>query len=128
MCHIQLANLLVIPQRKAQNLNNPQNTSFPILCCLKGSVTSVMEFLQSWIKITVFNSVNFTLVCGLNRKSLVLLIEILLGKQNLGRSFQNEVFQKLELSEKKEVKAVLLLNIILKQKSFSEKIELKAPS
>ena len=44
MCRIQLANLLVIPQRKAQNLNNPQNTSFPILCCLKGSVTSVMEF------------------------------------------------------------------------------------
>ena len=44
MCLIQLANLLVIPQRKAQNLNNPQNTSFPILCCLKGSVTSVMEF------------------------------------------------------------------------------------
>ena len=41
MCRIQSANLLVIPQRKAQNLNNPQNTSFPILCCLKGSVTSV---------------------------------------------------------------------------------------
>ena len=62
MCRIQLANLLVIPQRKAQNLNNPQNTSFPILCCLKGSVTSVMEFLQSWIKNSVVYSVNLKLM------------------------------------------------------------------
>ena len=71
MCRIQLANLLVIPQRKAQNLNNPQNTSFPILCCLKGSVTSVMEFLQNWIKISVVYPVNFTVVCGPKKEIVV---------------------------------------------------------
>ena len=52
---------------------------------------------------------------------------IMPGRQNLGMSFQNEVFQKLELSEKKGAKTVLLLNIFLKQKSFSEKIELLLP-
>jgi hypothetical protein len=87
MCRIQLANLLVIPQRKAQNLNNPQNTSFPILCCLKGSVTSVIEFLQSWIKNSVVYLVNFTVVCGQKRKSLYLLHGYTAGQTKLGHEF-----------------------------------------
>ena len=102
MCRIQLANLLVIPQRKAQNPNNPQNTSFPILCCLKGSVTSVMEFLQSWIKISGF--IQKTLLYFVAKKGnycTTFYMDILPGRQNLGMSFQNEVFQKLKLSEKK---------------------------
>ena len=87
MCRIQLANLLVIPQRKAQNLNNPQNTSFPILCCLKGSVTSVIEFLQSWIKNSFVCLVNFTVVCGQKRKSLYLLHGYTAGQTKLGHEF-----------------------------------------
>ena len=90
MCRIQLANLLVIPQRKAQNPNNPQNTSFPILCCLKGSVTSAMEFLQNWIKIiSLVYPVNFTAVCGQKVYCCTFYMDILPGRQKLGMSFQN---------------------------------------
>ena len=101
MCLIQLANLLVIPQRKAQNLNNPQNTSFPILCCLKGSVTSVMEFsklIENYCGL-------LSIVCGQKKgnRCTFYMATILPSIQNLRMSFQSRVFQKFELSEKKVV-------------------------